>query len=175
MTRETLEAHRAERHRQFKEGLTSPLTPEQQRAFTGLEYYDYNPDLDLTVTVRRCTSDETIVVHTTKNETKEFKRYGEFSFTVEGQPVQLTLYHAPFGFFVPFIDSQAGQETYPAGRYVDPEQIDSETFHVDFNGAYNPLCAYNDLWNCPVTPDENRLALALRAGERMPRGPWVDH
>ena len=174
MSRESIEKHRAERNRIFKQGITSPLTEAQKERFTSLTYYPYNPDLDLTVEIRQVPACECIEVQTTSNETKEYQRYGEFSFTVDGAPQRLTLYKAPFGYFVPFIDANAGRETYPAGRYVDPEPIDDTTFHIDFNLAYNPLCAYNEQWNCPITPDENRLEVPILAGEMLPQQPWID-
>jgi len=71
------------------------------------------------------------------------------------------------------VDAGAGVETYPAGRYLEPERLDDGRFHVDFNQAYNPYCAYNDAWNCPITPAENRLKVAIRAGEKLPQGAWV--
>jgi uncharacterized protein (DUF1684 family) len=76
---------------------------------------------------------------------------------------------------VPFLDANAGGETYGAGRYLDPVPVDAEeeTFAIDFNLAYNPLCAYNEMWSCPMTPEENRLDVAIRAGERTPTGAWA--
>jgi uncharacterized protein (DUF1684 family) len=44
---------------------------------------------------------------------------------------------------------------------------------VDFNRAYNPYCAYNENWSCPLVPPENRLNIAIRAGEKLPSGPWA--
>ena len=79
----------------------------------------------------------------------------------------MTLYSSMAGFFLPFVDSLAGQETYPAGRYVEVERLPNGKFQVDFNLAYNPYCAYNDQWSCPLTPAENRLKVAIRAGEKV--------
>ena len=80
---------------------------------------------------------------------------------------ELTLYHGAYGFFLPFVDSAAGIETYPSGRYLEPEPLPGDRFLVDFNLAYNPYCAYNDRWSCPITPFENRLKVPVRAGEKM--------
>ena len=72
----------------------------------------------------------------------------------------------PNGFFLPFVDSAAGRETYPAGRYLEPEPLPGNRFLVDFNLAYNPYCAYNEMWSCPITPFENRLkGLGAGGGE----------
>ena len=61
----------------------------------------------------------------------------------------------------------AGRETYPAGRYLEPEPLAGNRFLVDFNIAYNPYCAYNEKWSCPIAPAENRLKVAVRAGEML--------
>ncbi len=66
---------------------------------------------------------------------------------------------------MPFVDSLANKETYGAGRYLEPEPTGQGKFRVDFNVAYNPYCAYNDRWSCPLTPFENRLKVPIRAGE----------
>ena len=82
---------------------------------------------------------------------------------------ELTIYEAPHGYFLPFVDSGAGRETYGAGRYLEPEELDGDQFHVDFNLAYNPYCYYSPEYDCPYPPKENRLGLPIRAGERMQR------
>ena len=60
----------------------------------------------------------------------------------------------------------AGKETYGAGRYLDPELNKNGKLIVDFNLAYNPTCAYNELYSCPLPPAENRLSVAILAGEK---------
>jgi len=84
---------------------------------------------------------------------------------VEGLPAQLTVYRNELGFFLPFVDSLAGGETYGAGRYLEPTELPDGRFEVDFNFAYNPYCAYNENWSCPITPAENRIKAPVRAGE----------
>src|SRR5262249_41872643 len=106
-------------------------------------------------------------------DTRVYRRYGQFKFTVDSQEVRLTIFDSPHGFFLPFVDANAGTETYPAGRYLEPEYLGNGKFHVDFNLAYSPFCAYGPGWSCPVTPAENRLKVAIRAGEKMPQGEWV--
>ena len=74
------------------------------------------------------------------------------------------------GLFLPFKDQTTGKETYAAGRYVDLDGPDDGPFVLDFNLAYNPSCAYGEpeRFQCPVTPAENRLPIAVTAGERGP-------
>jgi uncharacterized protein len=102
-------------------------------------------------------------------------RYGTFKFNVDGQQAELTLFSDPHGFFLPFADALAGKATYGAGRYLAPKQLPNGKLLVDFNYAYNPYCAYNELFSCPLTPIENRLKVPIRAGEKLPTGDWLEH
>jgi len=85
---------------------------------------------------------------------------------VEGEEASLTVYSNEYGFFIPFVDSQAGKVTYGAGRYLDPELKEDGMLILDFNLAYNPYCAYNELYSCPIPPAENRLSVPIKAGEK---------
>ncbi len=176
MSPEELIAQRREKDQYFKAHPQSPLSDDQQDAFNGLSYYPPNPALDLVVAVERVpVEDNEIVVETTTGDTRRYTRYGRFTFTVDGQEAELTIYQAPHGYFLPFADANVGSETYAAGRYLEPDELSDGRFHVDFNLAYNPFCAYGDGWNCPVTPAENRLVVAIRAGEKLPEGVWIEH
>jgi uncharacterized protein (DUF1684 family) len=68
---------------------------------------------------------------------------------------------------VPFVDATSGSETYGAGRYLDIEREEDGTYSLDFNLAYHPSCVYDARFSCPLTPAENRLAVSIRAGERL--------
>ncbi|MFW5709195.1 MAG: DUF1684 domain-containing protein [Chloroflexota bacterium] len=173
MSEEQVTRLRAQKDLYFKRNLQSPLTPAQRSAFTALEYYPYNPDLDLTVTVEPFIADDVAQIFTTKDMIRNYRRYGRFAFATAEGSASLTIYETPHGFFIPFVDALAGKETYPAGRYIDAQQVEETTFHVDFNQAYNPYCAYNDYYDCPITPAENRLSVGIPAGEKLPRGGWL--
>ncbi|MEZ4670240.1 MAG: DUF1684 domain-containing protein [Anaerolineae bacterium] len=169
-----LQAERRQKDQFFKSHPQSPLTPAQQAQFSSLSYYDYNPELDITVTLEVFSDGKFVPIQTTSGDVRQYKRYGQFMFTVDGQDVRLTIYETDHDFFLPFVDAGAGTETYPAGRYLEPEYLGDNRFHVDFNHAYNPYCAYGEGWSCPITPAENRLKVALRAGEKIPQGAWVE-
>ena len=162
-----LKEFRREKDEFFGGDHQSPLTHEQQHAFKGLKYFPENPALRLEVTVEKAATQEAVSIQTTRGEPQTYQHYGRFKFEVEGQGAELTLYSSEDGFFLPFVDSLAGRETYPAGRYVEVEQLKNGKFRVDFNLAYNPYCAYNEQWSCPLTPFENRLKVAIRAGEKI--------
>ncbi len=162
-----LESFRAEKDRFFASHPQSPLTLEQKRRFKGLNYFPENPSLRLKVIVEEFPQQNTIQMQTTAGSIQAYARYGRFRFTVNRQEAELTIYAGPHGFFVPFVDSLAGVETYGAGRYIEPEPLGDGKFLIDFNMAYNPYCAYNDHWVCPVPPRENRLKVPIRAGEKI--------
>ncbi len=145
----------------------SPLTPGQKKTFKGLRYFPINPDLDLEVTVEEFNDRQRVEMQTTTGDIQVYERYGKFSFSVGDQRAELTIYHSADGYFLPFVDSLAGKETYPAGRYLEPVALGNDRFKVNFNLAYNPYCAYNEYWSCPLTPFENHLRVPIRAGEKL--------
>ena len=158
---------RTEKDEIFRRHPQSPLTPEQRRDFTGLNYFPENDALRMEVTVELLKDQESVEMQTSTGGVQEYVRFGKFRFQVEGQDAVLTIYKADYGYFLPFADSLAGKETYPAGRYLEPEELPGSRFLVDFNLAYNPYCAYNEMWSCPITPAENRLKVPIRAGEML--------
>ena len=151
----------------FAGGTDSPLTEHQTHSFKGLRYFDDNPDLRFVLTPMEFESQDLIEIQTSTGDLAKFTRWGLISFEVAGQKAQLTLLKdAGSGeFFLPFADATSGDQTYGAGRYLDVEELPDGTLLVDFNYAYNPYCAYNESWSCPLTPPENRLTVAVRAGE----------
>lgn len=151
----------------FRTDHHSPLTAEQKLNFQGLNYFPSNPDLDLIVDIDRFREQEQVQMQTTTGHVQTYIKYGRFKFSVNGQDAQLTIYANEHGYFLPFADSLAGKETYGAGRYIEPERTADGRFHVNFNFAYNPYCAYNELYSCPITPFENRIKVPIRAGEKV--------
>jgi uncharacterized protein (DUF1684 family) len=162
-----LESMRAEKDEFFGNDPQSPLTREQRKDFHGLQYFDENEALRLEVKLEEFPVKEEFAMQTSTGSVQMYSRFGKFIFMVDGQQAELTIYQSENGFFLPFIDSLAGRETYPAGRYLEPEPLPGGRFFVDFNLAYNPYCAYNEMWSCPITPSENRLKVAIRAGEKL--------
>ncbi len=158
----------------------SPLTPEQKHDFERLNCFQENEALRVEVTVEEFPQQETIEIQTSTGDVRTYYRFGRFTFEVDGKEANLMIYDKDFGFFLPFINSLANSETYGAGRYLEPEPLNNGKYLVDFNLAYNPYCAYNEphslatrfgrepkVWNCPLTPFENRLKVPIRAGEKI--------
>lgn len=164
---------RAEKERFFKGGPDSPVPAALTASLRPLEYYDVDPAWRLQLPFVKDPNPETIVLITNTGERRSYARLGRVEFDRDGAHVRLHLYweigrageRRPL--WAPFVDAGAGRETYPAGRYVDAELLPDGTALVDFNLAYNPYCAYGwGSYSCPLTPRENRLSIAVRAGER---------
>ena len=102
-------------------------------------------------------------------DVQTYIRYGKIKFEVEGETVELTVYlaQAGGGFFLPFMDATNGTDSYDGGRYIDIEPMTGDKYLIDFNLAYNPYCAYNEYWSCPIPPKENRLSVRIEAGEML--------
>jgi uncharacterized protein (DUF1684 family) len=164
---DSLQKFRAEKDRFFATHPQSPLTHDQKQGFHGLNYFPEALDLRLEVNVEEILDDEEIEMQTSTGDVQHFRRFSKIYFSVDGQPAELTIFVDQNGYFLPFVDSLAGKETYPAGRYLEPEALGDGKFLVDFNMAYNPYCAYNERWSCPLTPPENRLNVPIRAGEKI--------
>jgi uncharacterized protein (DUF1684 family) len=115
---------------------------------------------------------------------KNYRVYGIIHFTIHDTAVSLNIYQSQDlmttakyrdHLFIPFTDATSGQETYESGRYIDLEIDDIKKDHIliDFNRAYNPYCAYvTGKYNCPIPPAENRLSVAIRAGEKAFAKPY---
>lgn len=168
-----LSQFRAAKDEFFSHDPHSPLSQTQKDTFRGLEYFPENPDLRFELPLEEFPDQETIEMQTSSGDVQQHIRYGKIHFEVDGQPVALTIYKDAHGFFLPFVDNLAGVETYGAGRYLEPQALPHGMLLVDFNYAYNPYCAYNDLYSCPLTPWENRLQVPIRAGEKLPRADWA--
>jgi len=164
-----LDEYRRRRDEFFRSHPNSPLLPEQRERFQGLSYYPENPDLRFVVALDRdAVSHQPVVLATTTGEPKEFVPAGKVTVTIDSTPVTLVVYRevGRGRYFLPFRDATAGKETYPVGRYLDPQETPDGKLVIDFNYAYNPYCAYNDRWTCPIPPAENVVDVPIRAGEK---------
>jgi uncharacterized protein (DUF1684 family) len=168
-----LQEFRRRRDRLFASHSQSALDPEQKSSFMGLEYYPYNPGLRFVLPVDPVEKN-VIEVELEEDGPTRMERFGRIRFTVEGKEVYLSLYWIlgyGGGVFLPFRDATNRNETYGGGRYL-LDTIKSADLGregsglvIDFNYAYNPSCAYNPRWHCPLAPRENWLAVPIRAGE----------
>ena len=112
---------------------------------------------------------EVFQMKTNTDRLPEYRKYGKLSFTVQNQNLVLTLYQnveQPEYLFCPFKDKTNGKQSYGAGRFLDFEEKDLKNMVLDFNYAYNPYCAYNSNFSCPIPPLENHLDIEVMAGEK---------
>ncbi len=162
----------------FAQDPHSPLLPEQRQHFQGLDYFPENPDLRFVLKVDEFSEEdkEVIDIITSTGDLSPHIRWGTLTFAVDGEKATLTVYKgmSQETFFLPFADTTCGKESYGAGRYLDVVPSGPDSFLIDFNYAYNPYCAYNPHWSCPIPPADNRLKLPIRAGEKKFPGA-VEH
>lgn len=163
---DTIEATRAEKDRFFRTNAYSPI---QDRAgFTGLSYYPPDPAMRFELPLQPAAQHEELMFQTSTGDERLYYRLGTVQFNIEGEPAQLAVYKSPDhdDLFMPFRDATSGNQTYGAGRYLEPVDLGGGKLLVDFNLAYNPFCAYSEHYSCPLPPLENWLKVPVRAGEK---------
>jgi uncharacterized protein (DUF1684 family) len=159
----------------FRDHPQSPLPPSERAGFPGLGYFPYDPGLRVLAAVEPATHAR-VEFGASTGAPFVFERFGRARFPLDGNSASLDLYWLEGyggGLFLPFTDSTSGAETYGAGRYLldtvkgaDLGWNDGRLL-LDLNFAYNPSCAYDPRWACPLAPPGNRLAVPVRGGERV--------
>lgn len=165
-----LEAFRREKDDFLLTDPMSPLTQEGRNRFRGLAYFPVDHGLEFVVTPDPYDDPDVIAMPTSDGRIRPYERWAQIRFEVGGQPFTLTVYRDEESghLFLPFLDGTSGAETYGAGRYLELPVLEDGDLLLDFNYAYHPFCAYSPRYSCPLPPDENRLPIAIRAGERNP-------
>ncbi|MBO0935213.1 DUF1684 domain-containing protein [Fibrella sp. HMF5335] len=150
---------------------TSADSPISDKAsFRGLAYFPADLSFRVQAKLEPFPEDkrEKLVIRMTDGSEEVYEKYGHANFTLAGKPCRLLLLTYQKSLTVLFQDATAGHESYGGGRYLDiePNAVKDNTVTLDFNAAYNPYCAYNPTYACPLPPPENKLDVAVRAGER---------
>ena len=167
---------RATRDELFRSHPQSPLPAAARARFAALDYFPYDPSYRVAAELRPLEAEPTPVA-ASGGQTVLFRPFARASFTLRGEPAELDVHWLDAyggGLFLPVRDATSGATSYGGGRYVlDTVKgadlgADGGRLVVDFNFAYNPSCAYDPGWVCPLAPPGNRLALAVEAGERVP-------
>lgn len=152
----------------FREGEESPI--KDRASFKGLNYYSFNKDYILDFVLEKAEKAETVDIKMTDGTTEKLILFGKIKGEFQSFTLTLTLYQRENGdFFLPFKDKTAPTETYGGGRYLDLplKNAKNNQLRVDFNLAYNPFCAYNTDFACPIPPAENTLPIRIEAGEKL--------
>lgn len=161
---------RREKDEYFRSSEESPLSPADKAAFGGLVYFE--PDASWVVKARLTKFDtgREMMINMTKGEVEKYRPFGKALFERDGQVHSLLLLKASESdnIFLIFKDLSNQTDTYGGGRYLDipASAVSGDSLTIDFNLSYNPFCAYNHEFTCPVPPDENKLKIAVRAGEK---------
>ena len=147
----------------------SPLPEQMRSSFNGLRYHPYDPNLEFHTALLPDPERQVLVFSTSSGSEAIYERLGWFTAEIAGQTVRLAGFaregdDQPESLFVPFKDASSGFETYGGGRYLDVP-VEDGLLEVNFNVAYNPYCAFNDGWSCPIPPSENWLSVPVLAGE----------
>jgi uncharacterized protein (DUF1684 family) len=154
-------------------GEHSPLPEEMRLSFTGLSYFEPDPDFIFKSSITPFEEERLVDVLTTEGTTIKLPAYGYFEFEYQGQKAQLLVIKAGDKYGALFRDATSGDETYGGGRSIEVVHLEEDRFKIDFNYAENQLCAYISGWSCPLPPPENTLPFPVRAGEKNPEGDWV--
>ena len=141
-----------------------------RKVFTGLVQYPPDDHYRVAATFERYTEFTKIKIINNIYGTRDYFKYGEMRFTIDGQPQRLTVLKEFLDnkrLFIPFRDNTAGDTTYGAGRMLFADEPETEEFFLDFNRARNIPCAYSPGFNCPIPPRDNWMQVAVAAGEKI--------
>lgn len=158
---------------EYKDATTSPLKDKDRKQFVGLDFFKYDSTFVVKANLKRTPDTDWFDMKTTTNRVSPERIYGILTFELKRNTYALHVYQGKDVMkqegledylFLPFLDDTNGEESYGGGRYIDLRIPKGDTVEIDFNKAYNPYCAYNDKYSCPIVPRVNYLALDVRAG-----------
>jgi uncharacterized protein (DUF1684 family) len=160
---------RADKHEYFKSSADSPIKNKAQ--FSQLDYFPPDQHYRIMAALQPITDTARLQVRTTDGKQTLLTRFAYATFALEGREHRLLLLKSADEennrLFLPFTDATNGFDTYGGGRYLDlAYKPGDKQLMIDFNLAYNPFCAYNDDYSCPIPPKENALDIAIKAGEK---------
>jgi hypothetical protein len=169
------ETWRTRRDELFATHPQSPLAAQERAAFEGLPYFPYDQDWRLLARVEFVEPRALPSIHLGEDGLMRMAQVALLEAHSPRGPLRLGLYWIlgyGGGLFLPFAEATSGARTYAGGRYLldtikgaDLGRQAKELI-LDFNYAYNPSCAYDPRWVCPLAPAENRLPFELPVGER---------
>lgn len=167
MDTERLEKERSERDRFLREHYSSPLPEEHLESFSGLDYFP--PDAAWSIVGDyEAVDPHDVEIPSTAGMDNPYSKVGSLNLSIGGTTYKLTVLDDGDGdMFVPFRDGTSGVESYEGGRYLSINVASNGQVRVDFNGARNPWCVYDEEFICPLPPVENRIEERIPAGEKM--------
>ena len=175
--KDTIKHFQYELNTQYADAEESPLTKEDIPTFKSLDFFEIDENYQIEAELELTPNAPIFEMQTTTERLPLFKKYGIAHFTINGQKCNLSLYESqdyesaidPENLlFLPYNDLTNGDSTYGGGRFIDVEipSTEGNTIIIDFNKSYNPYCAYNHKYSCPIPPSENNLPIPILAGEK---------
>lgn len=170
---ETAQDFQEKLNREYADSKESPLMEADLAVFKNLDFFPISEKYVINATFIRTKKEKVFQMKTSTNRLPEYKKYGELHFMLEGKKLQLNVYQKidlikkkdyKDYLFLPFSDVTNGTETYIGGRYIDVRIQKGGKWTIDFNKAYNPYCAYNYKYSCPIVPLDNDLPIEIKAG-----------
>ncbi len=160
----------------YKDASISPLKSVDLKNFKGLDFFPIDSSFIVIATLKKTKNAPVFEMATTTDRKPLYKEFGVLFFKLKGIDCQLTIYQSQDNLkdekyknylFLPFTDETSGNESYGGGRYMDVMSTDitsENTVILNFNNTYNPYCAYNEKYSCPLTPRKNHLDIEIKAG-----------
>jgi hypothetical protein len=160
----------------YKDATKSPLKKKDLKKFKGLDFFPVDSSFIVVAKLMKTENAPTFQMATSTERKALYKEYGVLKFNLKGKDFELTIYQSQDDLkdekykdylFLPFTDATSGDTSYGAGRYMDVLTTDEQsdgTITLNFNNTYNPYCAYNEMFSCPLTPRKNHLELEVNAG-----------
>ncbi len=164
-----------EQNKKFKDSLHSPLAAEDRESFESLNWYPVDTNFIVWATLERTPDTEVFELATTTERKPKYRQFGILHFQIADSSYAIPIYRNlrlktipkyKNHLFFPFTDLTNAFGTYGGGRYLDLEIPEGDSILIDFNRAYNPYCAYNARYSCPIPPQANHINLAIKAGVR---------
>lgn len=163
----------------YKDASKSPLKKKDLKNFKGLDFFPVDSSYVVKAKFTKIKNAPTFKMATTTDREPLYKEFGIVSFKINGKDCKLTIYQSQDDLhdqkykdylFLPFTDNTSGNESYGGGRYMDVMKTEISTNNIvvlNFNNTYNPYCAYNNKYSCPLTPRKNHLDLEIKAGVKV--------
>ncbi|PIB30284.1 hypothetical protein BFP78_14655 [Gaetbulibacter sp. 5U11] len=157
----------------FKDAAKSPLTDRDRKVFRSLDFFKFDSTYVVNADFKRTPNEVPFKMKTTTDREVDYIKYGEATFTIKDKLLKLNVYQdlemaeaigQEEALFLPFMDNTNGVESYKGGRYIEVKLPKDDKLLIDFNKAYNPYCAYNKKYSCPIVPSENILYVRIEAG-----------
>lgn len=165
--------YQIEQNNIFKDASRSPLKSKDLKQFEGLDFFAFDSSYVVKGNIKHTPDSEWFNMKTTTERLSRERVYGIVSFELQGKYFELNIYQGEENLlsedykdylFLPFLDNTNGESTYSGGRYINLKIPEGNVIDIDFNKAYNPLCAYNEKYSCPIVPRVNYIDLMVKAG-----------